>query len=451
MAGSETLKEFLVQLGFKVDENSFKKFKDNISIAGAVTFALGEGIYKTTAAMVDFAAKSSTVLEQAYFQSRRLGSSVKDIKGLEYAFGRLGVTSEEVGSALSGIRNFVLTNPGGSSYLRALGVQLEDVNDSAKTLKDLTAFVNRDTSPNKTLSSNILGQFGISPQLIQQMQEAVTLEKQHDDLLQSMGLNTQKVGEEANKLNTEMAKFDVVLGAIGQKLFGFVAIPLTKFWHDATLALQEYDALFSGDFAKSWDIAKQRGFFGLFKSAPAPGTADNGSTAGQLAAAGLPPNAVSAILGVSQGESGGKPDAVNSTSGAYGLFQFLGTRKQNLFAKYGPNPSASEQTQFALDEMFSPYSDDKQSQVVGKYLMGNHSVAEDVNMFNGSFERPGFDPNYMRKQQSAAQFSAGANITQTNNYTITGNNAQDIASAIGRQQTQTNNTLIRNTMGSAGN
>jgi len=50
-------------------------------------------------------------------------------------------------------------------------------------------------------------------------------------------------------------------------------------------------------------------------------------------------------------ESGWNPNNVNPQSGAYGLGQWLGPRKAELFRRYGPNPTAADQMQFLIWEL----------------------------------------------------------------------------------------------------
>ena len=50
-------------------------------------------------------------------------------------------------------------------------------------------------------------------------------------------------------------------------------------------------------------------------------------------------------------ESRLNPTATNSGSGAYGIAQWLGSRKKNLFAKYGNNPSLSQQLDYVWHEL----------------------------------------------------------------------------------------------------
>ena len=48
---------------------------------------------------------------------------------------------------------------------------------------------------------------------------------------------------------------------------------------------------------------------------------------------------------------GGTPSAVNRKSGAFGIGQWLGPRKRELFRRYGPNPSEQQQLAFLVSEL----------------------------------------------------------------------------------------------------
>ena len=50
-------------------------------------------------------------------------------------------------------------------------------------------------------------------------------------------------------------------------------------------------------------------------------------------------------------ESALNPNAVNKSSGAYGISQWLGGRKRSLFKKYGPHPSLDQQLEFLWGEL----------------------------------------------------------------------------------------------------
>lgn len=60
------------------------------------------------------------------------------------------------------------------------------------------------------------------------------------------------------------------------------------------------------------------------------------------------------LVGNFMRESGLVPNIVNKSSGAYGLAQWLGPRKQELFARYGSNPTFEQELDFIWHELNSP-------------------------------------------------------------------------------------------------
>ena len=61
------------------------------------------------------------------------------------------------------------------------------------------------------------------------------------------------------------------------------------------------------------------------------------------------------LVGNLMRESGISPTALNSSSGAYGLAQWLGARKKALFNKYGKNPTLDNQLDFIWSELNSSH------------------------------------------------------------------------------------------------
>lgn len=68
---------------------------------------------------------------------------------------------------------------------------------------------------------------------------------------------------------------------------------------------------------------------------------------------GLPAHQAAGIVGNLIGESNLNHTAVNKSSGAYGIAQWLGPRKTALFNKYGKNPTFEQQLDFLWDELQS--------------------------------------------------------------------------------------------------
>lgn len=134
---ADVIKEFLVGLGFKVDEKGLKTFTSTIdgattAVTKLVTTLAGASL--TVAAGVSAFASN---LENLYFASQRIGSSAQSIKAAEYAARDLGATASELRGSLEGLSRFLRDNPGGEGFLQSLGVETRDINGNIKDTTDL--------------------------------------------------------------------------------------------------------------------------------------------------------------------------------------------------------------------------------------------------------------------------------------------------------------------------
>lgn len=92
----------------------------------------------------------------------------------------------------------------------------------------------------------------------------------------------------------------------------------------------------------------------------------------------------SAAAGISAGlfaESGLNPNAVNPTSGAYGIGQWLGARKQALFNLFGSSPTMDQQLSFVNLELGQGNG--------GGAISGSATPQDALSNFITKFERPG--------------------------------------------------------------
>lgn len=88
------------------------------------------------------------------------------------------------------------------------------------------------------------------------------------------------------------------------------------------------------------------------------------------------------IVGNLLGESNLNHEAINPSSGAYGIAQWLGNRKKKLFSKYGNKPTFDQQLEFVWEELNSDEND------AYNRLLQTKSVDEAINSFMQHFERP---------------------------------------------------------------
>ena len=107
---------------------------------------------------------------------------------------------------------------------------------------------------------------------------------------------------------------------------------------------------------------------------------------------GLTENQARGILGNLMQESRGNHNIVNSKSGAFGLAQWLGSRKQKLKAKYGNNPTLQQQLESIWEELNTTEKNAFQK------LLNTNNVADATRAFANHFERAGKDEMNMNQR-----------------------------------------------------
>jgi hypothetical protein len=137
MADQDVIKEFLVGLGFKVDQKGVKDFTTGIdnatkTVTRMVTVIAGASL--TVAAGVSAFASN---LEGLYFASQRVGASAESLKSAEYAARDLGASADEARGSIEGIAKFLRDNPGGEDFLKGIGVQTRDANGNLRDTADM--------------------------------------------------------------------------------------------------------------------------------------------------------------------------------------------------------------------------------------------------------------------------------------------------------------------------
>lgn len=141
MAGENTIREYLVGLGFKVDEKGLKNFVGNIENAGKAVAKLVTAVSGMSLAIAGSTMLFADHLEDLYFASVKAGSSATNLKALGQAAKNLGATAEESVDAVQALARFMRETPGAEGYLATLGVQARDakgnIRDTTEVLMDL--------------------------------------------------------------------------------------------------------------------------------------------------------------------------------------------------------------------------------------------------------------------------------------------------------------------------
>lgn len=111
-----TLQEYLIQLGFRVDEPSLKKFIGVVSAVGSATAEAGTAAIETATAIELMVSRVARTYETLYYMSVRTNQSVRYIQATQFAFKQIGLSADDANASIEGIASTLRTQP----WLRAL-------------------------------------------------------------------------------------------------------------------------------------------------------------------------------------------------------------------------------------------------------------------------------------------------------------------------------------------
>lgn len=132
MSEASVIKEFLVALGYKVDESAMKKFTHGIATATKAVENLGFRVEATALAVAYGVARFASNLEQLYFAAQRTNSSADGLKAFDLAARNFGASIDEAQGSVEGLAAFLRNNPGGANvvagWLGTVGLSARDAN-----------------------------------------------------------------------------------------------------------------------------------------------------------------------------------------------------------------------------------------------------------------------------------------------------------------------------------
>ena len=142
MAQADVLREFLVSLGFKVDQSGMKKFQGSVEGVTKTVTTLGTAVAAAATAVSAAVVKIASNLDNVYFASQRIKSSVENLNAFQYAAKQMGVSAESAMGAMNNLASFMRKYPrSGDWFKRHLGIDTKDENgkdrDRVKVMMDV--------------------------------------------------------------------------------------------------------------------------------------------------------------------------------------------------------------------------------------------------------------------------------------------------------------------------
>ncbi|EFT9363758.1 lytic transglycosylase [Salmonella enterica] len=226
---AETIKDFLVSLGFGIDEAGYEKFESVLAGVTANAIKTGLAVEGAALSVVAFTAKIASGLDNLYWASQRTGATVQGIQSIGYAVSQAGGSVDAARSSLESLSRFVRNNPGAEGFLNRLGVQTRDASGNMRDMAAIFTGVGQKLSSMPYYRANQYAQMlGIDENTLMAMRRGVgSFSGQYSAMAKAIGFNADEAARSSNKFMTSLREFGTMAGMardkIGSNLAGGLA------------------------------------------------------------------------------------------------------------------------------------------------------------------------------------------------------------------------------------
>ncbi|HFV0559224.1 TPA: hypothetical protein ACH7TX_000848 [Escherichia coli] len=217
---ADTIRDYLVSLGFDIDGAGQAKFEATLKGVAANVLKLGAIVESTGLAIVGFTASIASGLDKLYWAAERTGASVNGIKALGYAASQTGSSAEAAQNSLESLARFMRSNPGAEGFLNRLGVQTRDASGQMRDMSAIFTGVGQRLSTMPYYRANQFAQMlGIDENTLMAMRRGMSgFTAEYQSMMQKTGFDADKAAQQSNKFMTSMRNFVSLLGILRDKV-----------------------------------------------------------------------------------------------------------------------------------------------------------------------------------------------------------------------------------------
>lgn len=217
---AETIKDFLISLGFQVDDAGSRKFEATIAGATVQAIKLGTAVEAAALSVVAFTAKVASGLDNLYWMSQRTGATVDGIRQISYAVSQMGGSVDAARGSLENLARFVRNNPGAEGFLNRLGVQTRDASGNMRDMATIFTGVGQRLSSMPYYRANQYAQMlGIDENTLMAMRRGVgEFSAQYSQMAKAIGYNSDAAAVSANRFMTSLNAFGQMAGMARDKI-----------------------------------------------------------------------------------------------------------------------------------------------------------------------------------------------------------------------------------------
>lgn len=319
------LREFLVAIGFSIDDQEFRDFQSKFNLTTQKFAELGKVAAAAGVAIAATVIKTASEMERLYFVSERTGASVGRLMSLRFGAGQAGINAETITGAVESMAASLRANPGLAMFFQQLGIK--QVSDNTQNLIDLVTRL-KDLGPpgsyGYAIAQQIAAGFGLDPQTLfmleKNLPQILHAQQQFREAAARSGINIDKISAQSHDFMNDVRQLMMSVELLGISFEGRLlpfadsvvkllqsavnfAIELnseTKGWSTALGGIAITVAGIVGSFAALRGIA---GFLGLGARAGAGATAGGAAAGAAEGAGGLGLGTAAAVGGLVIGDA----------------------------------------------------------------------------------------------------------------------------------------------------
>lgn len=217
---AEIIKDFLVSLGFSVDDAGAKKFGSVLAGTTANVIKMGMAVEGAALSVVAFTAKIASGLDNLYWASQRTGATVQGIQSIGYAVSQVGGSVDAARSSLESLSRFIRNNPGAEGFLNRLGVQTRDASGNMRDMAAIFTGVGQKLSSMPYYRANQYAQMlGIDENTLMAMRRGVgDFSGQYSAMAKAIGFNADQAALSSNRFMTSLKSLGEMAGMARDKI-----------------------------------------------------------------------------------------------------------------------------------------------------------------------------------------------------------------------------------------
>ncbi|XLV70990.1 hypothetical protein ACKZDW_02515 (plasmid) [Ralstonia syzygii subsp. celebesensis] len=216
----DTIREFLVGLGFKVDESGQKRFADGVQAATIQVLKLGMAVKTASAAVVASVGVIADQMESLYFASQRTGAAVANIQALGFAAGQMGSSADAARGSLESLARFMRNSPGAEGLIHSIGVQTREANGELRDTTEIMGDLGAQFASMPYYRANAYAQaLGIDEKTLMAMREGMgQVGDEYREMLTKAGMDSQAAAKSSHEFMNEVRSLGAAFVILGQKV-----------------------------------------------------------------------------------------------------------------------------------------------------------------------------------------------------------------------------------------